>query len=178
MAIEGLIIPGELVNSQKTDTPPERPQISDTQQETPKKRGRGHPSLLSNQKVLERIYQLARDGKTDQEIADIMGVTNRTISNWKLKDLVFASILRENKEIPDSIVESKLFNRAVGYDYTEEFVTKDGVTEVRKHAPPDVSAISFWLKNRQSRKWRDRQDHEVNVVRTIEFSTPNGITKI
>jgi hypothetical protein len=36
---------------------------------------------------------------------------------------------------------------------------------VRKYYPPDVRACIFFLKNRQSDRWRDVQRHEVNPTR-------------
>jgi len=38
--------------------------------------------------------------------------------------------------------------------------------EVTKHYPPDTPAATLWLKNRQPKLWRDKQD--------IELSGPNG----
>jgi hypothetical protein len=36
---------------------------------------------------------------------------------------------------------------------------------VRKYYPPDARACIFFLKNRQSDRWRDVQRHEVNPTR-------------
>lgn len=114
--------------------------------------------------IKDRIYELARDGKTDEEIAELIGVSDRTIDRWKASDLVLASLLRQHKAIPDGIVEASLFKRATGYDYTEETGTKDGVRELRKHAPPDPTSMIFWLKNRKPKEWRDKQeiDHVIS----------------
>ena len=32
-----------------------------------------------------------------------------------------------------------------------------------RQIPPSVSAMIFWLKNRQRDKWRDRFDHEAEI---------------
>lgn len=169
----GLITPGARVNSQKNDTPQEQ----DPQKTEIKKRGR--PTLKDKTpKLLDRIYELARQGKTNAQIAESIGISDRTLSRWNTDDLVFASYLKENKELPDSLVEVNLFKRATGYDYTEEQSTREGVVELRRHAPPDPTSMIFWLKNRKSKEWRDRQEIEHNLVRTVEFESTTGVTKV
>ena len=37
---------------------------------------------------------------------------------------------------------------------------KKHVKKVKRHVPPDVGAICFWLKNRKPEKFRDRPDAE------------------
>jgi hypothetical protein len=180
----GLIIPGVPVNSQKTDSAPgidlnkqDEHQKSETRTRAIKKRG---PKSLKERepRILDRIYELARKGLTEAQIAENVGITDRTLGRWKLSDLVFASVLKENKEIPDRIVESTLFKRATGYDYTEEQATREGVVELRRHAPPDPTSMIFWLKNRRSKEWRDRQEIDHKLIRTLEFDTGTAITKI
>lgn len=31
-----------------------------------------------------------------------------------------------------------------------------------EEVPPDTTACIFWLKNRQSKDWRDKQEHELS----------------
>ena len=70
--------------------------------------------------------------------------------------------LRERPEAVDFLVQSALLNRALGYDYLEE-KTEYGasaakVTQTRKHQPGDLSAQTFWLKNRCPERWRDKPE--------------------
>ena len=37
------------------------------------------------------------------------------------------------------------------------------VKKTKKHIAPDVGAAAFWLKNRKSQDWRERQDVNVSV---------------
>lgn len=72
--------------------------------------------------------------------------------------------LKKGKDVADYEVESALFKRAKGYEYTE-IKTKageDGIetTTTSKHVPPDTGAAIFWLKNRRADKWRDRPELE------------------
>lgn len=69
---------------------------------------------------------------------------------------------KKGKRPIDFEIENKLLERAMGYDYEETetfFEEKDGkqvkkIKKIKKHAPPDVSAIIFWLKNRKPEQWR------------------------
>lgn len=104
----------------------------------------------------------ARDGATDPDIADKIGIGLSTLYEWKKKYPEIAEALKKNKELADIEIENSLFKRALGYEYTETIKETDGkgVTKERvliKHMPPDAASIIFWLKNRRPAKWRDRQ---------------------
>lgn len=101
----------------------------------------------------------ARDGLTDEQIANNMGVRRETLYDWKKKHPNISNALKRGKEIVDIQVENALLKRALGYEYTEEKVEiseKDGrkVTQTVKHVAPDTTAQIFWLKNRRPEKWR------------------------
>ncbi len=103
----------------------------------------------------------ARDGLTDEQIAHNMGISTKTLYNWKKKNLPILQALKKGKEVVDIQVENALLKRALGYDYQEQKVEvskKDGrkVTQTIKHVPPDTTAQIFWLKNRRPDKWRDK----------------------
>ena len=109
-------------------------------------------------------------GATNEEIADAIGVSKRTIIRWAKEHESFGKALAEGKAVSDAKVIRSLYKRATGYDYTEEKkiveVDADGnvkpvrVETTKKHVPPDVAAQCFWLKNRQRERWQDRpQDY-------------------
>ncbi len=111
----------------------------------------------------------ARDGLTDDQIAKNMGISRKTLSEWKLKYTPIGDALKKSKELADREVENALYKRAIGYEYTETKTVisdKDGVkTEtVVKQVAPDVTAQIFWLKNRKRDQWRDKIDHDQNVT--------------
>lgn len=111
---------------------------------------------------VRRLAGRARSGMTDQEVADHLGVTIRTIHRWKKTHPEFKKALIETKAILDSRVELSLYRVAIGYSYTEVEVTLEGgvVTkrvERTKEVPPNVAAIRFWLTNRDPENWCDRQ---------------------
>lgn len=121
----------------------------------------GRPSGF-NEAIKEKIIELAKQGKTNPQIAEIIGVHVRTIENWqgKYPDLLWA--VREAKQLADELVEASLFAKCAGYSHKEvkvfqyegEIITH----EIEKHYPPDTQAMMFWLRNRQPDRWREKQD--------------------
>ena len=61
----------------------------------------------------------ARDGLTDEQIAENVGVTRSTLYAWKNRFKDISNALKKGKEIADIQVENALDNRAVGYRTTE-----------------------------------------------------------
>jgi hypothetical protein len=94
-----------------------------------------------------------------------------TIQVWINQYPEFSEALKEGKAPADAKVEKSLYQRAIGYKYTEKKVIQlpDGtirkeVTE--KEVAPDVTAQIFWLKNRLPDEWRDKSN--------LEHSGPGG----
>lgn len=100
-------------------------------------------------------------GFTDVQVADLLGVSVRTVNNWKVEYVEFAASLKIGKRVADDRVEASLYHRAVGFecDETDIRVIEGRIVEttVRKHYPPDTAAAFIWLKNRAG--WSDRQEH-------------------
>lgn len=117
----------------------------------------------------------ARDGLTDEQLAEKIGVSTSTLYDWKAKYSEISEALKKGKEVVDIQVENALLKRALGYEYTEERIEvseKDGrkVIQTVKTVIPDTTAQIFWLKNRRPDRWRDKpiektsEDMEVKVV--------------
>lgn len=83
----------------------------------------------------------ARDGLTDEQIAEKMHISVATLYNWKLQHLEILESIKKGKEVVDYEVENSLLQSAL-----------DGNT----------TAQIFWLKNRRPDKWRDKQSYEDN----------------
>ncbi len=116
----------------------------------------------------------ARDGLTDEQIAENMGISRSTLNEWKKKYSDISYTLKKGKEIVDRQVENALLKRALGYTTKEitkgiidtgELVT---IKEVIKEVPPDTTAQIFWLKNRKPNEWRDKR----------EIAEDNGLSEI
>lgn len=114
---------------------------------------------------LLKIEGWARDGLSDEQIAENMGISRSTLNEWKNKYSDISDTLKKGKEVVDRQVENALLKRAMGYRYTE--VTKERVDgslvvtkQVTKEVIPDTTAQIFWLKNRKPNEWRDKKDIE------------------
>ena len=111
-------------------------------------------------------WSMAAMGATNEEIAEAMGVSKRTILRWAKDHESFGKALAEGKAVSDAKVIRSLYKMATGYEYTEGKkiveVDKDGkvkpvrVETTKKHVQPSVAAQCFWLKNRQRERWQDR----------------------
>ena len=120
---------------------------------------------------LLKLEGWARDGLTEGQIAENMGVTRETLRVWKNKYSVISATLTRGKEVVDRQVENALLKRALGYEYTEttrEYIPEIGemhvTKEVTKQVVPDTTAQIFWLKNRKPQDWRDKQERFDNTM--------------
>ncbi len=127
---------------------------------------------------LLQIEAWARDGLTEEQIAHNMGISVKTLFNYKQKYLPILQALKKGKEVVDIQVENALLKRALGYSYTEitserklnedtgeyEMVT---TKEIVKEVLPDTTAQIFWLKNRKPDVWRDKKDVDVKEDNTV-----------
>jgi len=77
----------------------------------------------------------ARDGLTDEEIADKCGIHRDTLYAWKKNYSDISDALKKGKEVVDIAVENALFKKAMS---------------------GDTVAMIFWLKNRKPKRWRDK----------------------
>lgn len=115
---------------------------------------------------LLKLESWARDGLTDEQIAENIGINPATLYDWKKKYTKISESLKKGKEVVDIQVENALLKRALGYSYeevkTEETADGEKVTTITKEVIPDTTAQIFWLKNRRPDKWRDKQDMELS----------------
>lgn len=127
-----------------------------------KRDGPGKPSKI--EKIdLSKVEFMASQGHTDAQLAEIFGVTEQTVNNWKTKYPQFFESLKAGKLLADSKVEASLYQRACGYSHPDVHIvsTKNGVETIPiiKHYPPDPTSMIFWLKNRKPAEWRDKVEH-------------------
>lgn len=124
----------------------------------------GRPSKWDDS-LKKLIEYMAKQGKTDRQMAFECGVTEQTFNNWKIAHPDFFESLKGWKESADESVETSLYERAKGYSTTEVKVMQDKhgriiEHEIVKHYPPDPTSMIYWLKNRQPKKWRDKREVE------------------
>lgn len=149
----------------------------------------------------------ARDGLTDEQIAKNMGISVKTLFNYKTNHLPILQALKKGKEVVDYEVENALLQKALGmtkviqkpfklkkveYENGKRISEKERIeyAEEEVFIPPDTTAQIFWLKNRRPDKWRDKQKEETdttalnkldNILKEIkddaQRSTKNGLHK-
>jgi hypothetical protein len=135
-----------------------------------KKSNAGRPQKLTfDAALLACIEQLARDGKTNRQIAETLGITEDTFYRYKKQIEQFSEALENGKSLADAMVEHSMFARALGCTTFEEkpVIEKGVVVDVirlAKQHPPDVNAGKFWLTNRKKNDWKDRVEQEVRVA--------------
>lgn len=116
--------------------------------------------------MAEQAYKLSLLGHTDEQLAKFFEVHVSSIYEWKNVHPEFSDAIKNGKEVADAEIVMTLRKRAMGYEVTEEKVEESGegasagkkVTVTEKHIPPDTTAMIFWLKNRQPKQWRDKQE--------------------
>lgn len=83
----------------------------------------------------------ARDGLTDIQIADNLGISKDTFYEYKKKYSDFSDSLKKGKEVVDYEVENALLKNAL-----------EG----------NVTAQIYWLNNRKPKQWKNKRIEEDN----------------
>ena len=122
---------------------------------------------------LEEIKDWVRNGATDKEIANRLGISEDSFYQYKKQFSEFSESLKESKEIVDAKVENALFERAMGGKVTlkrpykvKRTIFQNGkkvreeeemvMADYEEYVIPDTTAQIFWLKNRRPDKWREK----------------------
>ena len=125
---------------------------------------------------LPLVEAWCRDGLVEEQIANNLGISMSTLSNYKVDHLEILDALKRGKQVVDIEVENALFKRATGYKYDEitrepeitvnedgEIIRELKITKiVTKEVVADTTAQIFWLKNRKPKEWRDRKELEMS----------------
>ena len=92
---------------------------------------------LQNKLILAEGWK--REGLTDVQIANNLGISEAVFYVYKNKYKEFQEAIKKGKEIVDFEVENALYKNAI-----------EG----------NVTAQIFWLKNRKKEQWREKQDYD------------------
>jgi DNA-binding XRE family transcriptional regulator len=124
-------------------------------------KGGGRPSKFLPE-YAEWAEKFAKLGAKDADLAEALGVSERTINQWKIDHVEFSASLKRGKQYADAVIADSLFQRAKGYSHKAvKIMVVDKVVvheEYTEHYPPDPTSMIFWLKNRRPELWRDKPD--------------------
>lgn len=156
------------------------------EEEAAKKRGRGRPRVITDVHV-KTVRAMAARGWTEIEMAAALDISIMTFRRWKVDfpDFLLAATPTVEEQI--AAVKAALLSRATGFQHPAVKIMTvavgGGVSQVVReeyveHYPPDVSAIQFFLKNRDPDNWRDRQevDQKTDATVRIEGGLPDKET--
>lgn len=119
----------------------------------------GRPSKYKEE-YAEQAYNYCLLGAIDEQLASFFDVSVTTINTWKETYPDFLASIKKGKEIADLQVTESLKKRASGMKLKKQVVKDGGIVEIEDEIAPDTAAAIFWLKNRQPKIWRDKQETE------------------
>jgi len=130
----------------------------------PSSKSKGRPAKYNPDIHIVLVEAMAQIGLTEFEIASKLRISERTLNRWKVAYPDFRHAIKSGKIEPDEIVKRSLYQRAVGYYFPAVKIFKvkgepPCIVRYMEHVPPDVAAAFIWLKNRDSKNWKDRHEH-------------------
>lgn len=174
---------------------------------TPKKRGRvsKYDQMRISQK-LASIEGWARQGATDKEIAEMLGISPATLYRWKGQYCDFREALRTGAREANGEILNSAFRQATGFyeiqreivklkkvAYTEEEcgireIVRDArgnavheevaeVVEYDKYFPPDARMTMFMLLNRLAEAYKQKPMAEGERDQIIEHYIPGEVAE-
>ncbi|WP_419171981.1 hypothetical protein [Halobacteriovorax sp.] len=148
-----------------------------------KKQGR---PTLKTESLINIAINLAKEGKTNRQIARTINIGVSTLDKWLAEDEKFKESLRLAKlEFDRNNVESMLLKRCLGYSIKEIKVKKNArgdileTVEIDKELPPDPSSLALYLRNRMSDVYCQKKRLEIeNNVEITENRTSFSLSDI
>ncbi len=101
-------------------------------------------SYWKSEEGINVIGQWKRNGLTNKDICDKIGINEATLYRWKDECASLKDNLKYTKEIADTRVENALYEQAI---------------------KGNMQAVYFYLKNRLPSQYRERQEIVLDSVR-------------
>ena len=120
---------------------------------------------------VRHVFFFSLLGATDLQIAQVFGVSPKTIELWKRTKPEFMHSMKQGKMIADGQVVHSLYLAAIGYSHNDEVIIPNKVkiygengkvkkeytkiirVKTVKNYPPNVTAAVKWLQARQPDVW-------------------------
>lgn len=129
-----------------------------------------------NEKIVARICEMfANDSYTIAEVCRNVGLSEDCFYRWKKEKKEFRdAVARAQERFNETLIKEAKYSlrkRVNGYEFDENRTTyvndrkgnpiiKERI-KIRKHIQPDMSAIQFFLTNRDAQNWKNRQSSEL-----------------
>jgi fatty acid-binding protein DegV len=142
------------------------------------KPGRKDKYLTNVKPYLNKIIEWCKAGASDGDIYKKLDVGSTKFYEYKKKHPELVEAMNKGRINAHEAVENALFKRAIGYDYYEQketyIVGKDRTKKNKtiekliekiknkKHLPPEIAAIIFYLCNRMPERWSQRHNDNGN----------------
>ena len=114
----------------------------------------------------------AMECRSIKQFYEFMEVDKVTFKHWVNTSIEFRKAFRSWREFATEEVEFAVAKKAVGFikKTRKQILTRQGqVVELiqEEYFPPDSTAQSLWLKNRNGKEWKDTSQIDVNVQTNI-----------
>jgi gas vesicle protein len=132
---------------------------------------------------LESITGWAKQGSTDKEICEMLGISTKLFYEWKKDKSEFREAIKKGKEVSNGELLNSAFMQSTGFYTTEQIPVKvkdykviEGqlrqierveVIEVEKYVPPNPTMNIFMLKNRLPQDYKDKREIETTGETTV-----------
>lgn len=171
---------------------------------TEKKSGRKSKYVeMGISQKLKSIEGWARQGSTQAEIADMLGVSEATLYRWKGQFWEFCEALRVGAREATGEILNSAFRQSTGYremvsecikqkkiayvkdEKGKEVMLKDArgnpvledvekIVEYEKYFPPDAKMTQFMLLNRLSEDYKVKQEVKTDTTVSFGFDDVGG----
>jgi hypothetical protein len=121
---------------------------------------------------LKEVREWRLEGKTEIQIAALLGIGYRTLMDYKAKYSQFSTVLKEATQLLVEDLEKSLFEIAKGgiktkstkkiYMHKNGDMILDRVEETENVSLPNIAALVFALKNLSGEKWMDKREYITN----------------
>lgn len=161
----------------KTEKPRAAASVVTPSKKPKKKKKNGRPTKYKEE-YNDLAFKFSLLGATDEQMCANFNVDLATFNRWKIAHPKFREAIKNGKEKADANVSNSLYHRALGYstEETDVKIYKGQIIETKiiKHYPPDPISAIFWLKNRQAKNWREKQEVEhrgtIDVIEVTNYN--------